>query len=1310
MTKIVKNGLTGSLSDLNIAQGDFRAQLGALADTVRQLGGNPNVVQGPARPDPLSAPYVLYVNPQIGSDTFVQGDYNSYDEGTLESKLRRISNQRLECGYTMARPFKTINRAVIEAAIISSRDYMTLSGVCGDLISIMLAPGVTNILNGLGTAVTTQWFDGKNPTDAELQAFNASTGGLILPRGCSLCSLDLRKAIVRPTYVPLVADEAADLSNRSAIFRMTGGGYYFGFTFLDKDGSNDSHHLLDCFQYASQADLTEFYGKIRAAFGGAQNTGNIKNSLAVPRTSEYQIVGSFPADGDQTATTDTTRGASPYVYNCSARSELGLCGILADGSKVSGLKSVVVAQFTGVSLQRDLSCWQKFTSTGTGWGAFTNYADYIATNPDNVRMNPDRRSFHIRAVGNAIIQEVSVFAIGQGIHHWVQKGGEITITNSNSNFGGCTALAEDYKAAAFKNDSDWTVSRLRVATDLTEKFGNVSKIYLGNVAEGQTNATIQGQGWFNLATPLADSLSTPGIPEVLQAQQYSLPSNSYLWVENPSGNDYRVRIPASAWLSSAATRLNFTGTFVNEDGIAPGDPILTATGVPTGQLYPALAGRRVYVRRLKDSRSTEERRYSLILNNTVAEARLPLRDYVLQSDVSGASINSLIPDTRLLTVMQTGGEEPYGAGVAKTANVVVRRNNAVSTWQANAFYRPGDNITRNGKHYLCIKRTSSATFVESEWREAFVHMESGYNNEDFLPNAQPVIIFDNDTDGSESSTTLGYNFSTVWTSDALVKAQYRSATDYRGLHSLLTTLGFNTNDAHTILLPKVAATRDRNPGVALSGVAPPGGVANSWANWPVEFRRPSNIRLFGHAYEWAGTLNYTKALPFYQKELGTINKFTYYFTHQNGGRVYASGFNEEGFLVTNRGLEDLATGTSFSIDQLGNDADSSIGFPTFYESLAVNELTVNNKLTLTGVVDGSPIWTESASYLDGVNKVNAGPFGEVLPALPTATTTQRGVIELATVDEVKEFLSDNTAVTPASLIQALGDAVKSVVNARISLSPTSAVPDSNQNGGNLYLHPWNGNEIALYSAITLRWSVVRFSGVRTFSLSGLAANTNYDVYVYNVGTALAPTLAVEFLAWPGNLTPPIRGNQDGVFVRSTNTSRRLIGVIRTITTGQSIVDLGGAIATSDQASYPRMYVANLYNLYDVRARYFFGSSWNTPNVGTWSVPSGYTTTPPRCAMLQASNTMVTAFLDIYSNAPALDSVAYVAPGINSTSAPPDDAFYGEARGHDQTAGSQWAQSLSAGLNEIYYLYKQLGPGSNDINEHPAHGLIVISKA
>ena len=60
-------------------------------------------------------------------------------------------------------------------------------------------------------------------------------------------------------------------------------------------------------------------------------------------------------------------------------------------------------------------------------------------------MKPKYRSLDIRAVERAVIQEVSVFAIGQGVHHWTQSGGELTITNSNSNFGGCAALSEGYQ-------------------------------------------------------------------------------------------------------------------------------------------------------------------------------------------------------------------------------------------------------------------------------------------------------------------------------------------------------------------------------------------------------------------------------------------------------------------------------------------------------------------------------------------------------------------------------------------------------------------------------------------------------------------------------------------------------------------------------------------------------------------------------------------------------------------------------------------------------------------------------------------------
>lgn len=1285
---------------LTTSQGGFRAQIAALTDAVRQLGGSAEIGAGAVVNDPLNAPYVLYVNPTTGSDRFVGGSYSTGGDAT-----KRIELQRLECGYTEARPFKTINRAIIEAGILTSKSYYQSPLGNNDLVSIVLMPGAQTVVNGPGTTTVSEWAAVTDPTNTQLQAFNPSTtGGILLPRGCSLCGLDLRKTIIRPDAVPAVADEAADFSNRRAIFKVTGTGYFFGFTFMDKVGSSSSHHLLHCFEFASKAELDEFYAKIRSAFGGANNTGGISNSLAVTRTSEYEIVGPQPASGSQTIDTDTTLSASPYIFNCSIRSNLGLCGVFADGAKTSGFRSLVLAQFTGVSLQRDLTCWQKYVGNQSPpWGAyFTNYADYIATDPDDVRMDPLRRSFHIRAVNNAVIQEVSVFAIGQGIHHWCQSGSDVTITNSNSNFGGCAALAEGYKSVAFQADTGWNVGRIRVAANLADKQNNVRKIYLGTIHSSVANNATA----IKLTQSLDAGTINSGVPRILDREGYSLPQNSYIWVENNRGKDYRAQLPATPWSSSTPDTINVSAIFQNEDSIKPGDNIINSQGYDTGQDWPDLAGARIYVRRLQDVRTADERRFSLRCNNTISGARTPVRDYAIQTTVGSNGVAGTIPDSGTLTVAFSANISPEGAGVLRSANVELRRSNATNSWTANNLYRPGDIVTKDGKHYSCTVKNSDSTFLATKWEEAFVHMEDAYNSEDYWKNTQPTVVFDNDTDGADASTTCGYNLTTVWSTNAAIQAQYRAASDYRGLHSFLMSIGFSSNNAHTILTPRAVNDRERNPANSLDGIGAPSGAATAWHNWAVEFRRPSNIRLFGHAWEWSGYLNYTKAIPAYQKELGPLNKFTYYFTNKNGGRVYGSGFNEEGFLVTPQGLQDLTTGTEVAFESIA-DADVEIDeltFPTFYDSLTANTLTVNTQLNLSGTVSGTPIWQ--------------GGYGGVLPELPLASGTQRGIIEIATTSEVQEFLRDDLAVTPATLIQALGDAIKSVVNLRVSLSGSSSVPSGNQlNATNIYIHPYNGNELALYSTASLRWQVVRFSGVQTFSLAAAnSANTNYDVYIYNSGTALSPSLAVEYVAWQNDTTPPTRGVQDGVIVRNNNPGRRLIGVVRTTSAGTSTIDLGGVIAGANSPNYPRVYLANLFNLYNARAVYFFGTAWNVEATGWAPVPASVYATAPRISWVQAADTTVLAFLDLYNNPTGGGNterdgcIAYVAPGIDAL-APPDDAFYGEVQYDNQTAGSQWSRALTAGKHDIYYLYKQFSSGTGNgalslINEHPAHGMIV----
>lgn len=993
MSKIVRGGQSGSLDNINSSQGTFRTQISALTDAVRQLGGNPEIGAGAVVNDPLSAPYVLYVNPYTGKDSFVGGNYSTSGDAT-----QRIELQRLECGYTEARPFKTINRAIIEAGIITAKSFYSSPLTNNDLVSIVVAPGAQTVFNGTGAGSVSEWAATKEPTNAELQAFNPSTtGGILLPRGCSLCGWDLRKTIIRPDAVPAVADEASDASNRRSIFKVTGTGYYFGFTFMDKAGSTASHHLLHCFEFASQSELDEFYTKIRQAFGGTNNTGGLDNALAVTRSSEYEIVGPQPASGSQTVNTDTTLSASPYIFNCSIRSNYGLSGVYADGAKTSGFRSMVIAQFTGVSLQRDLSCWQKYDSAASPkWGTtFANYADYISTDPDNVRMHPSRLSFHIRTVNDAIIQEVSVFAIGQGVHHWTQNGGEITITNSNSNFGGCAAISEGYKDTAFITDRDWVVGRLRVAANLSDLSNNVRKIFLGTVS-AITSSSI------TLVNALGESSTVAGVPDILARDGYTLRNGSYVWVENPLGDDWRSTLTSSAWSSGTPTQINITGALTDENGGAVGT---LQSGVSNA------VGKRVYVRRLVDIRTPDQRRYSVVVNTTSSSGRTPVRDYAIQVSAEAGVINSYFPAASTITV-GSSISIPAQPGSSRSSEIVLRRANASVIWGSGNSYRKGETVKKDDKHYTCIEDNSDVTFDANKWQESYVHMPSAYNPEDFYKLEAPILTFDNDASGSESSTTLGYNLSTVWSTDALIQAQYRNATDYRGLHLFLTALGFSSANAHTILTPRPEASRDRDPSVSgdMGGFVP-SGAANALANWPVEFRRPSIIRLFGHAWEWAGFLNYTKAIPNYQRELSPQNKFTYYFTNVDGGRVYATGFNEEGYQVGPRGLEDLATGTTLSVEDLGS-SDITLEQPTSFDALEVGDLTVSSQLNINGNVS----------------------IGEVAQTTLGATTSRAGLIEIATDDEAISATSQSLALTPAGLGKwalAKGVAYRSTSNQRV---------------------------------------------------------------------------------------------------------------------------------------------------------------------------------------------------------------------------------------------------------------------------------------
>ena len=241
----------------------------------------------------------------------VKGNILYVDPNSLDA-TDVIGNQ----GNSMAKPFKTLQRALIEASRFSYQ-----KGLDNDRFektTIMLSPGDHYIDNrpGLIPIGANNYNTRSGSTTSDFAAFSSTSlfdifddnnvlyklnsvyGGVIVPRGVSIVGQDLRKTKIRPLYVP---DPLNTNIDRSAIFRLTGATYIRDFSILDADINknvyrnyttdkvvpNYSHHKLTVFEYCdganpvdindtfltykttSRTDLDMYYEKVGLAYGPA---------------------------------------------------------------------------------------------------------------------------------------------------------------------------------------------------------------------------------------------------------------------------------------------------------------------------------------------------------------------------------------------------------------------------------------------------------------------------------------------------------------------------------------------------------------------------------------------------------------------------------------------------------------------------------------------------------------------------------------------------------------------------------------------------------------------------------------------------------------------------------------------------------------------------------------------------------------------------------------------------------------------------------------------------------------------------------
>ena len=173
---------------------------------------------------------------------------------------------------------------------------------------------------------------------------------------------------------------------------------------------------------------------------------------------------------------DSVSSASPYIFSCTLRSVYGMNGMFADGSKATGFKSMLTAQFTGISLQKDDNAFILYdTTTGI-------YNDNLTVSESEKPLHTNSRSVykpgwenvHIKATENSIIQCVSVFAIGFARHFVAETGGDMSITNSNSNFGAVSLESVGFRPESFDRDDVGYITHIIPPRELVARDTNVT--------------------------------------------------------------------------------------------------------------------------------------------------------------------------------------------------------------------------------------------------------------------------------------------------------------------------------------------------------------------------------------------------------------------------------------------------------------------------------------------------------------------------------------------------------------------------------------------------------------------------------------------------------------------------------------------------------------------------------------------------------------------------------------------------------------------------------------------------------------------
>ena len=904
-----------------------------------------------------------------------------------------------------------------------------------------------------------------------LSDFNPSDGGIIIPRGISVNGVDLRKVRIRPMYIPALTPGQNVAQDRTTyIFKVTGGTYVSLITFTDNQQFSRSHNTVTAIGYASEEEIkgsdieTSYYQKINSLFGAIDGWGADSVSAVTGETTivaplaaskfdrsqdlEQNQTGIQSPDLDLTSPAtipgqallkineagstsyfklpdvNSTRSSSPYVFNCSVRSIFGLNGMWIDGSRVSGFKSMVSANYTQVSLQTDPNCFE------------TPSIDYYSDPPTNKESGEGKkyrtcssdefkyRHWGFRASFDAQVQLVSCFVIGNADHFISESGSDLSITNSCSDFGDISLRAVGFKDRAFSQD-EGVPTGTYLGTKITQIIPPVPLSY-NNLPNGRSATLVDNIINTGLMLDYANTLKFVEDNSSGEIQ----PATYRVYVKNSNtANPFDLNNPPTCRVAAFGQYSYTKKTNDDEYELSGG-----STRANRRQMFitgfDENAASIIYTLNLKVQSSGASGFDALDAGSKIFAWDGDLNAWFVEASTIG--IEEEIADT----TREDKGDLNGDGYLTKKLDYAFRFK--VSTTTGDTIvdaYKKLDFIfenspikiirgtdTRNDQDRvykvvleghqkeLGIRRPQAYYILEKQQGVAGFPLNGGG---DLLDNPLVVTLtipYDQYLNPGTASSSIDPQFPDKYVAFLAKSSDARDVFTgdfYPRKDADHPELTEDPEESITKIALKAMVDR---PGVSItSSIAASVEQIfirtqrnSSSVGFLTSLRRPSVIRASGHTWEWTGYLNYDTSFPSYQGEpldqdfaLGKI------IVEEKGGRIYATGMNEEGNYYLGTTVFDLRSGEQFSIPLKADNEPGNVS------NQVLNNVIVKNNLLLadsssTVFGQGTKIFfsrdTEFKSLTTGDIQASAveGARMQVY-----ASTAKAGLVQLASPGEVR---------------------------------------------------------------------------------------------------------------------------------------------------------------------------------------------------------------------------------------------------------------------------------------------------------------------